>query len=97
MDLVACNPPYIVPEDLEGLPADVRAEPVLALVGGIDLYVSLADQAAAWLRPGGALVVEIEESAGPSVRSVLEGAGFGDVEVRRDLAGRDRVVVGRWP
>lgn len=97
VDLVVCNPPYIAPEDFERLPADVRAEPVLALVGTIDLYRSLADQAGAWLRPGGSLVVEIEESAAAEVRGVLEEAGFAGVEVRRDLAGRDRVVVGRWP
>jgi release factor glutamine methyltransferase len=97
VDLVVSNPPYIAPGDVASLPAEVRAEPVLALVGGVDLYARLAEQAGTWLRPGGALVVEIEETTAAEVGAALEGAGFIEVDVRPDLAGRDRMVAARWP
>ena len=47
----------------------------------------------AWLAPGGALVVEIGETQGQAVRSVARAAGFTDVAVEKDLAGRDRYLV----
>ena len=97
VDVVVCNPPYVAPEQRDSLPADVRAEPELAVFGGIDLYERLFAQAIACLRPGGLLAVEIEESMAASVSEAAERAGFEDLAVRRDLAGRDRVVCGRRP
>jgi release factor glutamine methyltransferase len=43
----------------------------------------------------GLLALEIGETQGRAVAELVAGAGFHDVEVRRDLTGRDRVVVGR--
>jgi release factor glutamine methyltransferase len=97
VDVVVCNPPYVALEQRDSLPADVRAEPELAVFGGIDLYERLFAQAIACLRPGGLLAVEIEESMAASVSEAAERAGFEDLAVRRDLAGRDRVVCGRRP
>ena len=97
VDLVVSNPPYIAEQDLAGLSAEVRAEPVLALVGGVGLYGRLAEQAGVWLRRGGVLVVEIEETMAAAVGAALENAGFVQTDVRPDLAGRDRVVTARWP
>jgi len=96
IDLVVSNPPYVAPAELDGLPAEVRADPERALVGGIEVYESLADEAARWLRDGGILAVEIGSTHGADVVKVLERT-FGDVAVRRDLAGRDRVVLARRP
>jgi release factor glutamine methyltransferase len=97
VDAVVCNPPYVAPEARESLPPDVRAEPELAVFGGMDLYERLFVQALACLRPGGLIAVEIEESMAASVSKAAERAGFEDLSVRRDLAGRDRVVAGRRP
>jgi release factor glutamine methyltransferase len=44
----------------------------------------------------GALAVEVGEGQAPAVAGLMRGAGFGGVETRRDLAGIERVVVGRW-
>jgi len=96
VDLVVSNPPYVPAEDLEGLPAEVRADPALALVGGIDVYERLGAQAARWLQGEGVLAVEIDARLGPQVTRALSGA-FADVRVERDLAGRDRVVLARVP
>jgi release factor glutamine methyltransferase len=97
VDAVVCNPPYVALEDRDALPPDVRAEPELAVFGGVDLAARLFAQASAWLRPGGLVAVEIEESTAGEVAEAAERAGFLDVAVRRDLADRDRVVTGRMP
>jgi release factor glutamine methyltransferase len=47
------------------------------------------------LRSGGWLVLEIGHRQGDAVRSMLGDAGLRDVEIRRDLAGRERVAVAR--
>lgn len=96
VDLVVSNPPYVTEEELQDLPAEVRAEPLLALVGGTQLYERLAEQASRWLRDGGVLAVEIGASQGADVAKVL-GGSYMDVRTLPDLAGRDRIVVARRP
>jgi release factor glutamine methyltransferase len=94
VDLVVSNPPYVAPEELRDLPPEVRADPPLALEGGIEVYERLAEQALRWLRPGGVLAVEVDARRGSQIAEVLD-HGFVDVRVEPDLAGRDRVVVAR--
>jgi release factor glutamine methyltransferase len=48
-----------------------------------------------WLRPGGALVVEIGHQQGAAVRAMCEAAGLREVTVLRDHAGRERIVTAR--
>lgn len=96
VDLVVSNPPYVTPDEYDDLPAEVRADPPLALLGGLEVYERLAADALRWLRDGGALVVEVADGRGPAVADVLRTA-FVDVTVREDLAGRERVVVARRP
>ncbi len=95
LDLVVSNPPYVTAEEYERVPATVRADPASALLGGIDVYERLASQASDWLSPGGYLVVESGETHASQVSEVAAGAGFVDVRVLADLAGRDRVVTAR--
>jgi release factor glutamine methyltransferase len=94
VDAVLANLPY-VNSDAE-LPVDVAGfEPALALFGGedgLDVIRRLASQLSERPWPAWALL-EIGESQGAAVGDLLRGAGFGRVEVRRDLSGRDRVVV----
>jgi release factor glutamine methyltransferase len=94
MDLIVSNPPYVTREEYGELPAEVRAEPYEALVGGTDIHRRLAEEAPTWLRPGGWLVVEIGASQADEVRGLLD-RRFEGVEALPDLAGRDRVVRGR--
>ena len=91
---VVSNPPYVSPEDYEGLPEEVRAEPYEALVGGTEFHARLADEAPAWLRPGGWLVVEIGADQGEEVHAILSNR-LDEVAVFPDLARRDRIAVGR--
>jgi release factor glutamine methyltransferase len=92
--LVTCNPPYVPPERASSLPADVLADPPLALFGGPEVYERLFTQARAALRPGGVVAVEIDEARADEVVGFARAAGFREVRVHADLAGRDRVVMG---
>lgn len=94
IDLVVSNPPYVTPEEYQDLPAEVRAEPDLALLGGVEVYERLAEAAASWLRPGGGLALEIGSGQAGEVVARLA-PRFDDVRVLPDLAGWDRIVVGR--
>jgi release factor glutamine methyltransferase len=96
VDVVVSNPPYVTDDD--PLPAEVeRWEPVEALRAGPDglddLRVIVAG-APAWLRPGGALVVELDPRQAAPVAALMQDAGFVDVVVTPDLTGRDRIVSG---
>lgn len=97
VDVVVSNPPYVPPGEREALAPHVLAEPELALFGTLEVYERLFGAAAGWLRPGGAIAVEIEERAAAEVSEAARAAGFEDLEVTRDLNGRDRVVSGRRP
>ena len=100
LDLIVANPPYIPTAVMPSLPAEVsRFEPRQALDGGRDGLMVLRriiEQAPAALRPRGRLMMEIgEEQAGP-LASLLAAEGFTGIAARRDLAGRERYIVGQW-
>ena len=96
-DLVVSNPPYIA--DGEVLPAEVADwEPRPALVAGptgTEAIAELVAGADPWLAPGGAVVVEIAPHQVERATQLARDGGFGEVEIRPDLAGRARVLVGR--
>jgi release factor glutamine methyltransferase len=99
VDLVVSNPPYVAPGD--HLPAEVRDwEPIDALVPGptgLEALEVILRGAIDWLRPGGWVVCEIGETQGSTVSAMAAAAGLVDVEVRPDLAGRDRMVAAQRP
>jgi release factor glutamine methyltransferase len=95
-DLVVSNPPYVEPEELDALQPEVRDwEPPGALVGH-GVTEQIARGALEVLRPGCALVLEVADGSAQAVSGLLEGLGYRDVAATPDLAGRDRVVEGRW-
>jgi release factor glutamine methyltransferase len=96
VDLVVSNPPYLTPDEYEDLPPEVKADPELALLGGPDVYERLAAEALRWLGDGGVLAVETGASRGRALADALSGS-FMEVRVEPDLAGRDRIVLGRRP
>ena len=101
VDIVASNPPYVDPRAAPGLAPEVRLfEPALALFPPGEpyhLYRRLVPQAAAALRPGGALVLEIGQGMAEEVARIAEGAGFRVDRVVPDLQGIPRVVVAHSP
>ena len=100
-DLITANPPYIATAELETLPVDVRDfEPRLALDGGpdgLDLVRQIAAQAPSQLAAGGVLALEIGADQGPATLGILEAHGYQELQLARDLGGRDRVVSGGAP
>ncbi len=96
--IVAANPPYLSDTEYEGLRRSSWPEPERALRGGsdgLDLFRKLAHQAVTLLPPLGYLVSEVGSQQGVIGARILAEAGFRDVEVRQDLAGRDRVLIAR--
>jgi len=100
-DLAVSNPPYIPSGDIEALQEEVSSwESRAALDGGregLDFYPPIAAGAFRLLRPGGAVALEIGDGQGEAVSRILEGAGFGNTEIRRDYNGLERMVSGRRP
>jgi release factor glutamine methyltransferase len=94
-DAVLANLPYVADADLARLPPEIADhEPGLALRGGadgLDAIRGLVTQS------GGAALLGLEVGAGQAgaVARLLAAAGFAAVDARRDLAGIERVVVGR--
>jgi len=95
-DLVVSNPPYVEPEELPTLQPEVRDwEPHIALVAS-GATGAVARAATESLRPGGWLVLETAAGTGERIRDLLQELGYERVTITPDLAGRDRVVEGRW-
>lgn len=97
--LVVSNPPYVSEAEYAKLPREVgEHEPYRALVSGatgLECVLRLVARAREWLAPGGALVVELAPHQAATAREAAAAAGFDEVEVRDDMAGRPRVLVAR--
>lgn len=99
-DLVVSNPPYLDAARKAALPPEVREhEPPEALFAeeqGAGVLRRIAGEAGAWLRPGGALGLEVSPELAGAVRGFLEADGaFGELEVRRDAQRLERFVLAR--
>lgn len=97
VDVIAANLPYVCTADWRATPPEIREhEPRRALDGGVDglkLIRRLVDQAPAYVRPGGALFVEIGDEQGDATLALARRAfPHARAEVKPDLAGLDRVL-----
>ncbi|MGY3211774.1 release factor glutamine methyltransferase [Mucilaginibacter sp. HD30] len=96
-DLIISNPPYVTPTDKELMHINVTDfEPHTALfVSQQDpllFYKAIADLATDQLVKGGLLFFEINESYGIETVSMLTNKGFKEIELRKDMSGRDRMI-----
>ena len=98
-DMIISNPPYIPTAEIEDLMEEVRLhDPRMALDGmedGLHFYRIITEQAMNYLAPGGWLLYEIGCSQGEDVADLLRKEGYEEIEIRKDLGGLDRVVLGR--
>ena len=101
LDLVVSNPPYVPTAVLAGIPREVADfEPALALDGGADgndILRRLLPWTAAALRPGGGFAFELHETCLDAAAELARRAGFHQVRIVDDLAGRPRVLTGVKP
>ena len=99
LDAIVSNPPYIPKKDIEELMTEVKDfEPMNALDGGedgLDFYRAIVEQGREWLKDGGWLFFEIGYDQGEDLRNLLKEFGHTEIEIRQDLAGLDRVALGR--
>ncbi len=96
-DVIVANPPYVASDD-PALAGALRHEPAAALDGGpdgLDAVRAIIGAASDYLLPGGALILEHGDAQGEAARAIAFGSGLTDAQTRKDLAGRDRVLVAR--
>jgi release factor glutamine methyltransferase len=98
VDLVVANPPYI-PAGSELEPEVAQHDPAHALFGGPDgmaVIGPLVRRAADWLRAGGLLAVEHDDTTSEATVETIRCTGaFVEVTAHRDLTGRPRFVTAR--
>lgn len=100
-DVIVSNPPYIRSAVLPTLQREIyEHEPMLALDGGedgLDIYRRIISEAPKFMRKEGALFLEIGHNQGLDVSQLITDSGLykDEIDVIKDLAGQDRVVVAK--
>lgn len=98
-DIIVSNPPYIRSDVIPTLMPEVKChEPMRALDGsddGLLFYNKITEAAIGHLNPGGMLLYEIGNDQAREVSDIMKRNGFIEIYTIKDLAGLDRVTVGR--
>jgi release factor glutamine methyltransferase len=99
LDVIVSNPPYIPQAEKKLMRKNVLDyEPHLALfvedTKPLIFYEKIAAFAHSFLNPKGKLYVEINEQFGQEVEALMQKQGFQNIEIKQDLAGKDRFVRG---
>ncbi len=96
-DIIVSNPPYVKQNEKDTMHVRVKDfEPHLALFvpdnDALLFYKKLSDFSLKHLSSGGSLFVEINEGLGDTVTNLFRSAGFIDIELKKDMQGKDRMV-----
>jgi release factor glutamine methyltransferase len=98
-DLLVANLPYVSEAEWHELAPEIREyEPREALVAGatgLEAFEVLAEELATLAPRPAVVALEVGAGQARSVSALVKDAGYREVEIRPDLAGVDRVVVGR--
>lgn len=97
VDAVVSNPPYIKTGEVASLMPEISYEPIEALDGGesgLEFYNKIVEGAVAFLKDNGVLALEIGCDEADDVVQLMK-SEYRNIEVLKDMAGMDRVVVGR--
>ena len=97
-DIIVSNPPYVSSSQFSSLEKNVKDyEPQLALLAGndgLDVCDKIISQAALWLKPGGALMLEIGFEQGPAIKKLMtDTTTFGEITIEKDFNNNDRVAI----
>jgi release factor glutamine methyltransferase len=95
-DIIVCNPPYIKEPELKGLQREVLFEPEISLNGGkdgLDFYRLIAEDAPAYLKKDGTLLMEIGFGQTKEVIDIFSSYNIFEIyRIVKDFAGIDRVI-----
>ncbi len=97
-DVIVSNPPYIEQNDTHLKQGDLRFEPVFALASGKDGLrdiCKIVAQAPQHLNPHGWLMLEHGYNQAENAATLLKQAGFSEISHEQDLAGINRVTLGK--
>ncbi len=98
-DMIVSNPPYIPISEKKNIQKEVTFEPDLALYTkdekGLEFYEKIIAQAPEYLNLGGYLLFELGIDESKDVAQLMQNAGFKSIQVVKDLANIDRVIVGQ--
>jgi release factor glutamine methyltransferase len=97
-EIIVSNPPYLATDDPHLQQGDIQYEPPLALVAGTDGLTAirqLIEQAPPYLVDHGWLLLEHGYTQGKTVRKIFEQQGYVAVTTYNDLAGLERVTMGK--
>ena len=97
IDIIVSNPPYIKEDEKQAMHQNVLAnEPHRALFvtneNPLIFYNAIAEFAMENLADHGLLFFEINEYLGKETVSLLQHKGFNNIELRKDMQGKDRMV-----
>jgi release factor glutamine methyltransferase len=99
-DMIISNPPYIKTGDIQGLQPEIKDwEPLQALDGGADgleYYRMIIPESVSRLRDGGILMFEHGDGQSGEITSMLDDAGFEEINIVKDYSGQERVIEARW-
>ena len=101
-DVLVSNPPYVTESEEAGMAPNVLLyEPAGALFvpdnDPLLFYRHIAQLGQKLLHPGGRLYFEINRTFGREMAALLEGQGYTDIRVEKDLSGNDRFAMARRP
>lgn len=97
--IIVANPPYLSVAEYRVLPERIRGfEPRRALVGGpegSEILLRIVSESHSRIGPGGWLLLETGASQARKIAAAMKMRGYDPVQIASDLAGIERVVVGR--
>lgn len=97
-DIIVSNPPYIPPSEKVKIQTEVKFDPEQALFTedekGLEFYEKITKDAPRILNKCGYLLFELGIGQSNYVKSIMAKNGFQNIEIIKDLAGIDRVIVG---
>jgi len=97
-DMIVTNPPYVRSRETDEMKLSGWPEPAIALDGGedgLDLIREIVINSLDYLRENSYLLIEAGPEQAEIISRLMTDAGFLDVEITKDLAGRNRITSGR--
>ncbi len=98
-DIIISNPPYIPIKEKANIQKEVTFDPETALYAkdedGVEFYKKITEEAPRILNPNGYLAFELGIDQANIVSNIMRQNNFTVIEIGKDLAGIERVIVGK--